>query len=260
MKTHQLGELFAMPIQSAIRAQNLALQETISFIEQFGLEDGKVKTFHLKAERLVEEREVDSESETTRTHFKNQPFELSIPLLGLIEPPSMKLQEMNVEFGVEVVEPKAEPITSTEIPEVVRGYSFAPTRAIYTPLSKSNPTTMKVNMKILRETPEGVTRVTDILTNLLKAETSEVEPEVDTPSLGTVEPLVRSVPRNIEEVHGIGPETSALLKGEGIHTTTDFLKKTETEEGKKKLIGDIMVSLNKIEDWRKKAKLLEKRS
>ena len=108
MKLLELGQLFAMPLQSAIRAQSLAIQETISFIEQFGLEDGLAKTFRFKTERMVEERTVDPKTGTPETQFKVQPFEVSIPLLAMISPPGLQLQEMNVEFGVEVVEPKTD--------------------------------------------------------------------------------------------------------------------------------------------------------
>lgn len=48
-----------MPLQSVIRAQNLAIPETLSFIEQIGIEKGVTKTFRIKAERMVEERKVD---------------------------------------------------------------------------------------------------------------------------------------------------------------------------------------------------------
>jgi hypothetical protein len=171
MNLYPIGQLFALPLQSAVKAQNLALQETIAFIEEFGLEEGAARTFRFKAERLVEERTVDPETSTPKTEFKAQPIELSIPLLAMVPPPVVQLQEMNVEFGVEIVLPKSEPIQTGAIPPKVKGSSLAPSLSLYTPLAQANPTTMKVNMKIVRETPEGLARINDLLTDLLSSQT-----------------------------------------------------------------------------------------
>lgn len=167
MKLNKLGELFALPLQAAIKAQNLALQETISFIEQFGLDRGDVKTFRFKAERMVEERSVDPKTGDPETKFKFQPFEMSIPILALVQPPNIQLKEMDLEFGVEVVETKSEPIKSSVISSSVRGSSFASSLSLFTSLHQSNPTTMKVNMKISQEASEGMERVRDALADLL---------------------------------------------------------------------------------------------
>jgi len=246
VRPHKLGELFAVPLQSAVRAQNLALQETVSFIEQFGFEKGEVKTFRFKAERVVEERRVDPETGIPETRFRVQPFEVSIPLLALIQPPSMQLQEMNVEFGVEVVETKSEAIDSAVIPRAVLGPSLASSRSFFTSLGQSNPATMKVSMKIVREVPEGMARIADTLTDLL----SGVPQETEAPAGPAFSP--------IEELHGIGPEAGAMLRARGILTTADFLRATETPELRKELSNSIKVSLRRIERWREKARLLEK--
>jgi len=245
VKLNELRELFAVPLQSAIKAQNLALQETISFIEQFGLEEGEVKTFRFKAERMVEERKVDPETGIPETQFKVQPFEMSIPILALVQPPNMQLQEMNVEFGVEVVETKTEPIKSAVIPSAVLGSSLASSRSFFTSLGQSNNTTMKVNMKIVREIPEGMARVTDTLTDLLSGIPKQVEP------------VTKPTAPAIEKVHDIGREVGAILRAKGILTTTDFLKATETPESRKELSKSMKISLERIESWREKAKLLE---
>jgi len=239
VKLIQLGELFALPLQSAIKAQNLALQETISFIERFGLEEGVAKTFRFKAERMVEERTVDPKTGVPETKFKVQPFEVSIPLLAIISPPSMQLQEMNVEFGVEVVEPKSEAIKSSVIPSAVVGSSFASSLSLFTTLGQSNPTTMKVNMKIVREIPEGMARLGDVLTALLSGQA----------------PIAKE-PLPIEKVPGIGVEMAAILKAKGIMTVKDFASATETRESVKELAKALGISEKRIVEWREKAKLL----
>lgn len=244
MKLLQLGQLFALPLQSVIKAQSLALQETISFIEQFGLEEGKAKSFRFKTERIVEERTVDPKTGTPETQFKVQPFEVSIPLLAIVSPPSMQLQEMNVEYGVEVVEPKTEPIKSSVIPSEVIGSSLATSMGLFTSLGQSNPTTMKVNMKIVRETPEGLARLGDVLTDLLSGKT---------PSSETPPP---KIPPSIEKIPGIGTEIANILKAKGILTAKDFVSSTETREAIKEIAKTLGVSEKRVVEWREKSKLL----
>lgn len=239
MKLLQLGQLFALPLQSAIKAQNLALQETISFIEQFGLEEGRTKTFRFKAERMVEERTVDPKTGIPETKFRVQPFEISVPLLAMITPPSMQLQEMNVEFGVEVVEPKTETIKSSVIPSTVLGSSLASSLSLFTTLGQSNPTTMKINMKIVKEIPEGIARLGDVLTDLLSGQAP-----------------VAKIPPPIEKIPGIGIEMANILKAKGISTTKDFDSSTETREAVKEIAKTLGVSEKRVIEWREKAKLL----
>lgn len=247
MKLLQLGQLFALPLQSAIKAQNLALQETISFIEQFGFEEGIAKTFRFKAERLVEERTVDSKTGIPETQFKVQPFEMSIPLLAIVSPPSIQLQEMNVEFGVEVVEPRTEAIKSATIPSKVLGSSLASSLSLFTPLGQSNPTTMKVNMKIVREVPEGMARLGDSLTDLLSGKPPEAdkEPRPDTSF-------------DVERVSGIGKERASLLRAKRILTVRELIRSTETPEAIKDLAKTLGISERQVREWRGKAKLLIK--
>jgi hypothetical protein len=247
MKTLQLGQLFALPLQSAIKAQNLALQETISFIEQFGFEEGIAKTFRFKAERMVEERTVDSKTGIPETQFKAQPFEMSIPLLALVSPPSIQLQEMNVEFGVEVVEPRTEAIESATVPSKVLGSSLTPTLSLFTPLGQSNPTTMKVNMKIVREVPEGMARLGDSLTELLSGKPPELDKQAP-PEKGI----------DVEKIAGIGRERASLLRAKRIITVKDLIQSTETSGAIRDIAKTLGVSENRVREWREKAGLLIK--
>ncbi|MEK6756045.1 MAG: DUF4332 domain-containing protein [Bacteroidota bacterium] len=241
MKLLELGELFALPIQSAVKAQNLAHQETLFFIDQFGIEDGKARSFRLKTERTVEMIDPKTGSSTPRLEI--EPFELSIPLLAMLSPPVMSLKEMNVEFAVEVVEPKTEDIKSPLVPSKLMGKSLSSSRSLLTPLGQSNPTTMKVNMKIVRETPEGMARLGDLLTELLSGRPQSAEQ----PKKG--------VP--VAKVHGIGSETAAILEGRGIHTATDLVSATETKEAIDVLAKAVGVSAKRIVEWREKAKLMK---
>ena len=251
MKPLQLGHIFALPLQAAIRAQNLALQETLSFLEQFGTEKGRARTFSLRAERVVEERRVDPETGEPVTEFKAKPVELSIPLLALVHPPVMQLMEMDVEFGIEIVEPRSEPIKSPAIPGAVRDVSLAPTLGMFAPLGATNPTTIKVKMKIAREVPEGMSRLGDALADMLSGRT----PPAGGQKSGPQKPLPEtSLP--VEKIRGIGAETASLLRKKGISTLADLIAATGTEEGVRELARAVGASERRILGWRRKAKLL----
>jgi predicted flap endonuclease-1-like 5' DNA nuclease len=248
VKLLQLGHLFALPLQSAVRAQNLAFQETLSFLEEFGTERGFTRTFKLRTERMVEEIKVDSETGKAKTEFRAKPVELSIPLLALMPPPVMQLQEMNVEFGVEIVEPKSEPIKLSSVPGAVRGISLAPTLGLFAPPGAENPTTIKVRMKITREVPEGMARLGDILADMLSG--------TESPSKAQNDQAEAAIP--VGKIRGIDTGTADLLKKKGITTVSDLIAATETKEGVKELAKTMGVSERRIMGWRRKAKLLTK--
>ncbi|NOZ58959.1 MAG: DUF4332 domain-containing protein [Euryarchaeota archaeon] len=247
MKLLQLGHLFALPLQSAVRAQNLAFQETLSFLEEFGTEKGSARTFILRTERMVEERKIDPETGEPKTEFKAKPIELSIPLLALLPPPVMQLREMDVEFGVEIVEPRSEPIKSPAVPAAVRGVSLAPTLALFAPPGAANPTTIKVKMKITRDVPEGMARLGDVLADMLSGR-AEPPAEAQKGRTGGSHP--------VEKIRGIGAETAELLRKKGVSTTADLITATETKEGVRNLAKAIGVSERRILGWRRKARLL----
>jgi hypothetical protein len=167
MKPTPIGELFAIPLQSAIRAQVLAHQETIATLELLGIDKGQARLFRLRAERTVEERIVDPETGVAETKQTVQPFEITIPLLALLPLQTIKLQEMDVDFGVEVLEIKSEQIASETLAPRARGPSLAGSPAILGTFAQTKEALMKVHMKIVRDTSEGLARTNDLLTDLL---------------------------------------------------------------------------------------------
>lgn len=167
MRPTPLGELFAIPLQSAVRAQVLAHQETLAAIEDLGIEKGRARVFRLRSERTTEERVVDSATGNVETKQVVQPFDISIPLLALLPLQTLKLQEMDVDLAVEVVEVKAVPFTSETIGARSRGSSLASSSAILAALGSTKEPGMKVHMKIARDTSEGLARTNDVLADLL---------------------------------------------------------------------------------------------
>lgn len=250
MQVQQLDQILALPLQSAIRAQNLAIQETISLIEQFGTEDGKAKPFRITAERLVEERVVDEKTGNTETKLKVQPFEINIPLIALLPPANINIKEMDVEFSLEIVEPRSEPIKSYIIPSKAIGTSLASSLALLTSPEKSNPNSMKVNLKIVREIPEGMARLTDVLTSLMsgqKVQEEEKPPKEDSQPKATI--LVNSI-------SGINLEAVNILKERGIVTIKDFIDATKTKDDAAKIAKRLGVSQKTVNSWRKIALLM----
>jgi len=269
VKPYELRQLFAMPLQAAVNAQALALHETLTFLEKVGMEKGSVRTFRLKTERLVEEEEVDAEGRPKLVP-KTKQVELSIPLLALLPPPAMKLQEMDVVFGVEIVEPRSEKL---ELPGVVRAESLAPTLAFLSPPGAKNPTTMRVKMRIVNEQPEGMARLGDVLADMLSGreggDDSAEEAGASSEQPGSLlearvdMDLVRGVVRGaektepeIEKVRGVGRATAAKLRSTGINTAGELVKLAEDREALKKVSKTLGIPDRQLLRLARRAKLL----
>ncbi len=212
----------------------------MAVIETMGIEGGRAKTFRLKSERLVEEKEIDPATGQAKSRVVVQPFELSVPLLALLPVSPIQLQEMEVDFGIEVVEPKTEPIRSTSIPSTVLGSTLAGSMSVFTALGQSNPTTMKVHMRITKETPEGIARMGDLLTDLLSGK-PEAGPRVD-------------------DIPGLPAEAATTLKDRGIFTASAFLEATKTTEPKAEIAKALGVSRGEIDIWRQESRKLLKKA
>lgn len=171
MKTLPIGQLFALPLQSAVRAQGQTLLETLAVIEQIGLDKERARTFRFRVDQSVEERVVDPTTGVSEIRYRPQQLEVSIPVLALVAPPGIHLHEMQVEFGVDVIEPMAEAITS-QIASAAGGQSLAASPARFATPGQGNGPMMKVTMKIVQETPEGVGRLQDLLADLLNGRIS----------------------------------------------------------------------------------------
>ena len=169
MRPAPIGELLAIPLQAAVRAQVLAQQETLAMLELVGIENGAARLFHLQAERTVEERVVNTTTGAAEIVRVKEPFELSIPVLALVPLQTIKLQEMDVDLAVEMVDVKEERLRSTAVPAEVRGPSLAGSPALLGSLTGNDGAGMKVHMKIVRDTSEGLARTNDLLTDLLNA-------------------------------------------------------------------------------------------
>jgi predicted flap endonuclease-1-like 5' DNA nuclease len=208
----------------------------MSAIETMGLEEGAAKVFRLKAERTVEERRVNRVTGAEETTLTVQPFEVSIPLLALLPVPAIQLQEMNVEFGVEIVETKSRPLAAAASPLGGGAKSLAGSLAAISGPAQSNPGTMKVQMKIVKEVPEGIARMTDMLSDLLSGRLAK--------------------DRAIDEVSGVSPDIAGALKERGIRTTAEFLEATEKAAARSDLAKSLGVSAARIESWRKRARTM----
>jgi Protein of unknown function (DUF2589)/Domain of unknown function (DUF4332) len=243
MRVFPLAQLFAVPLQSAIRAQALASQETLRLLNQFGLEDGKTRTFRMRADRVVEKTVLNEETGEFETKLVNEPFEIVVPLLALVTPPTSQLQDMSVELAVDVVEPRPEAMSGQPRASTLADQSLAGSRARFTALEGDPNTTMRVSMKLAQAVPEGLARVDDVLTDLLSAR--------PTAELGDDNPL------HIERLRGMDPEIAARLRERGITTVLDLTRAAGTAAAVRELADELGISREQIRAWVAEAKRLE---
>jgi hypothetical protein len=234
MRAFPLAQLLAVPLQSAVRAHAMAGQEALRVLMDFGLQDGKARTFRMSADRVVEEQVLDPETGKFETKFVTRPFEVTVPLLALISPPSSQLQDMTVDLAVDVLQPRADPMEP--VARALPGTpSLAGSLARYTPLSGDPATTMRVSMRIVQTAPEGVARLDDVLVDLLSG-----RPAVDEGA--------REVPP-IERLRGVGPGIGGLFRARGILTVADLVRAARRPESVSELAQIIGVSLERMAAW-----------
>lgn len=210
MRESRLDEAIALPLQSAIAAQYLAIQQTLYLIEEYGLKGNKTKTIEMMAERVVEERTIDKNG-LEATKLETRPFEISIPLLALLPPPYMKIDEMNVEFGVEVIEPRRVPMKCSAIAQDAVAHSLSSTIVSVSPPNLGDAPAMTVKLKIIQESPEGLSRIVDLLTESLSGRPIE-QPKM-----------------TVRTLKGITIAEAKILERYGIGSLEDLIEATETD-------------------------------
>jgi hypothetical protein len=144
---------------------------------------------------------------------------------------------MDVDFGVEVVETKAKTLTVEALPQAVRGPSLAESLGLFTPLGQTNPTTIKVHMKIAREMPEGMARMGDLLADLLSARPAKA--------------------LRVDDIPGASPEFAKRLRDRGILTISDFLAATERSDVRAEIARELGLSADNIQALRREARRLQ---
>jgi Protein of unknown function (DUF2589)/Domain of unknown function (DUF4332) len=238
MKPQPLANLLAVPLQSAVRAQALAAREMLSFVQQIGMEGNTVRTFKLRTSRVIEETRLNPQTGRPETQLVERPLEISVPLLTMVPMPNMLLSEMNVEFGLDIIEPRSETLEfAGTSPEPAT--SLASSLAVFTPLAQSASTTMKVNMKLVQQAPEGLAKLGDVLVDLVSAQ----------PVSPTGVPRVRDIP-------GIAPEQAEALRAQNIATAEDLTAIAANPEALRALAAAIGVSEQRIRVWIEEAKAL----
>ncbi|UEX79917.1 DUF4332 domain-containing protein [Spiribacter halobius] len=246
------------------RAQGLATQESLAFLEQFGLEQDIARTFRFRTERTVEERIVDPETGEPRVVQGQAPFEVSIPRLALVQPPAVQLREMNVELELDVTETRREPLAASRIAPGALATSLAASRAYLGRRSASGPGNMKVSMRITSEPAEGLARLGDLLTDLLSGREPEAAPEPSPSPQPEPDPAPEPpgpgprppVSGDVTVIRGIGIARGRELRALGIESVAGFLEATETPEGIRALAGRLNVSEEQIRTWRNAAERL----
>jgi Protein of unknown function (DUF2589) len=237
MKPQSLAQLLAVPLQSAVRAQALAARETLSFIQQIGMDAGALRTFKVRTSRTIEETKLNPQTGRPETQLVERPFEVSIPVLAMMPVPNMLLSEMNVELGLDIIEAVSEPLeTTADLP--VPATSLASSLAVFTPLGQADSTTMKVNMKLVQQAPEGLAKLGDILADLVTAN----------------KPSPSGLP--VGDVPGIGPQFAETLRAHNIVTAADLVDLAARPGSLSALASALGVSEERLKVWIEDAKVL----
>ncbi|MFI6283890.1 DUF2589 domain-containing protein [Streptomyces sp. NPDC051018] len=163
MEPQPLSHLFALPIQSAVRASVLGAAEALSFFQKTGLEDGKLRMLRFVSERVVEERRRDPETGNVTTVHVNRPVEISVPLISLLPPVGARIQDIEVDFALDVVGVAKAPLPFGRVVAGPRPVSVAETRAVLVPSRPDTPAGMRVRMRLVAEPPEGAARIGELL-------------------------------------------------------------------------------------------------
>lgn len=165
MKPRPINELLAMPLHAAVQAKTISALETLDVIKKIGIDpENQVKNFTFRTTRIVEVPQPAESKEPVQ--YKQKNMEISIPLLSLINLPSVQLTEMNVEMALHVMDGTS---LSTESKKNLPANNSLSLAGVLTNAQSRNlPPTMKVNMKIVERVPEGLARVNDLLADMLQ--------------------------------------------------------------------------------------------
>lgn len=240
LKSRDISELFTLPIISAIRAQSMAVEETISYIQEFGLdESGKTKSFSIKTERMIEENIINSTTKKPETITKLVPIKIDVPLLALFPPPALQIQEMNFEFGIDIVQER--PSNTKSMKNGGKGKKFG-SRGVFKPVKESNPPNVKVSMKITKDVPEGISKLQDILVENIVGK-----------------PIEEKGLRTISIIKGITTSIETKLNEEEIMTIDDFVDATKNYSLTRKLASKTKIDIKKLTKIRDSAITLMKK-
>lgn len=165
MKPRPINELLAVPLHAAIQAKTMSALETLDVIKKIGIDsENQVKNLTFRTTRMVEVPQPTDFKEPV--HYEKKNMEVSIPLLSLINLPSVQLTEMNVEMALHVVDDAS---LSAEEKKTLMASSTLPLAGVLTHAQSRNlPPTIKINMRIVERVPEGLARVNDLLADMLQ--------------------------------------------------------------------------------------------
>lgn len=164
----ELGQVLGSLLGSVVQAQAESARATVDFVEDVGFEEAKegerMRTVKL---RYTKKDENDEPAE----------FEVEVPLLALVNVPSLAVKKANLTFSYDVVTAVEEakpsggalPIATKLEPARLKGFVRSPTGSTSTPTTSSPaPTTRRTTAIDLdvtleqQEMPLGVERLFDL--------------------------------------------------------------------------------------------------
>jgi len=109
------------PLQAAIQAQNAASMATVNFIKEVGFEPGStpgtmgpVRYVDFKFSKSVPDPDYDPDAPVSATNqpMMNQDIEVQVPLLAMLTPPALRIDEMTIDFNAKLTSVETASVSS----------------------------------------------------------------------------------------------------------------------------------------------------
>lgn len=182
-----LDQLIGGPLSAACDAQMSLAKATSDFIETVGFEDGKVRYVNFKYDKYEQEDQADG----SLKHVKRE-YDIQIPFIAIVSVPTLQVTEVDVNFMMEVKSSFSEKTKDdrqasfeAELSGQVGPFSVkvkaqgSVSSSKETQRQSDNSAKYDISVKARQSgTPEGLSRVLDILQQSIAPVPSGNEEEV----------------------------------------------------------------------------------
>ncbi|MCH3917631.1 MAG: DUF2589 domain-containing protein [Spirochaetia bacterium] len=150
-----IEQLIAAPFKAAIEAQRQLAQSTVDFISSVGMEKGKTKTI----------------SFGLTSPENGESMEIKAPVLALVPLPELAIEEMNIDFQMEVT-------ATDKVEQEDREEQVAVSGKVTSSATGTRETNQSAKYQIhvkakKQEPPEGLSRILDLLATSVGAAKEE---------------------------------------------------------------------------------------
>ncbi len=188
-----MGVLIGGPLKAACEAQSMLANSQLNFIRQIGLhtegEVAKVRTASFSFTRSAAAEASEGEEENAK--LQTELVELNVPLLALVNVPSLSIDKVNITFDMEVKSSTSSESQSDKSAEISAGaggkfggfhfdVSIKGSVSCHDKNTRSSDNSAKYHVEVTasqQPTPEGLSRMIDILnTAITPTKVEKVKP------------------------------------------------------------------------------------